>query len=240
MAKQNDVLRTRHEKTGDWFLNSSQFGDWLAGPPRMLWCPGILGAGKTVIASIAVDHLSATFKDQDSAVLCVFLNHADQQRQTSTDLVASILEQLVRTKGVTGEIRALYQRHQMRNTRPGLAEFSKLLHLMIEESTKVFIIIDALDECPETTRRAFVGEVHKLRSRAHVLITSRPASAIAYAHDLELHDAIHLEIQALNSDLEMYIRDKTQQDPDLARYLEHDLALQEEVVTTIVNNARGM
>ena len=206
----------------------------------MLWCPGIPGAGKTVLASIAVDHLRTTFKDQESALLCVFCSYADQERQTSTDLVASILEQLVRTKRITSEIRSLYQRHQTRTTHPGLAELSKLLQSMIEKSAKVFIIIDALDECPKTTRRAFVGEIHKLRSRAHLLVTSRPASAIAHAHDLEFHDAIHLEIHALNTDLEMYIRAKTQQDHALARYLKQDLLLQEEVVTTIIDNAKGM
>ena len=206
----------------------------------MIWCPGIPGAGKTVLASIAVDHLKTTSKDQESAVLCVFCSHADQERQTSIDLVASILEQLVRIKGITSEIRALYHHHQMRTTRPGLEELSKLLQSTIEKSAKVFIIIDALDECPETTRRAFIGEIHKLRSSAHLLVTSRPASGIAYAHDLELHDAIRLEIHALDTDLEMYIRAKTQRDPDLARYLKHDLALQEEVVTTIVESARGM
>lgn len=206
----------------------------------MLWCPGIPGAGKTVIASIAFDHLRATFKDQDTAILCIFCNHADRERQTSTESVASLLEQLVRTKGATGEIRAFYQRHQTRNTRQGLAELSKLLHSMVEKTARVFIVIDALDECLDTTRRAFIGQIHKFRSRAHLLVTSRPAVAIADAPEFEFHDAIHLEIHALNADLENYIRARTQQDHQIARYLKQDLALQEEVVTTIVDNARGM
>ena len=236
MTKQNDVLRTRHEETGVWFLKSSQFEDWLAGPPRMLWCPGIPGAGKTVLASISVDHLKTTFKDQNFAVLCIFCNYADQGHQTSTDLVASLLGQLVRTKGVTGEIRALYRRHQTQATRPGLAELSELLYSIVKESAKVFIVIDGLDECSETTRGAFVAEIYKLRSHAHLMVTSRPASAIAHAHELEFQGAIHLEIHATNTDVEMYIRAKIQ----LARYLKQDVPLQEKVVATIVDNARGM
>lgn len=142
VTKQNDVLSRRHEKTGAWFLNSSEFVNWVAGPARMLWCPGIPGAGKTVIASVSVDHLQTIFKDEDAAVLCIFCSYADQAHQTSVDLVASILEQMVQTKGVTDEIRALHRRHQTRTTRPGLKELSDLLQSVIQSFPKVFIVID--------------------------------------------------------------------------------------------------
>jgi hypothetical protein len=62
-----DILRTRHEGTGEWLLKSKSFQGWLGGTPRILWCPGIrkqacrpeskttnkvmiAGAGKTVLA----------------------------------------------------------------------------------------------------------------------------------------------------------------------------------------------
>lgn len=202
----------------------------------MLWCPGIPGAGKTVLASIAVDYLKTTFKDEDVAVLFVFCNHADQGNQKSIDLVASVLAQLVQARGVTDEVRTLYQRHQTRATRPGLREISDLLQSVIQASTKVFIVIDALDECPETTRETFVGEIQRLRDTAHLLVTSRQISFIARGFP----NAIQLEIHASDSDLEIYIRSKTQQDPRLARHLEQDPSLQEVVVATIIDNARGM
>ena len=236
MTKQNDVLSRRHEQTGAWFFNSSEFRDWVSGPAKMLWCPGIPGAGKTVLASISVDYLKTVFKDENVAVLCVFCSYADQGNQKTIDLVASILEQLVRIKGVTDELRVICRQHQMRNTRPGLPELSEILQSVFRGFTKAFIVIDALDECPETTRESFLGEIYKLRHLAHLLVTSRHSSSVAHLFP----DPLRLEIHASNTDLEMYVRSKTQQDHHLARIVRQDLSLQEEIVVTVVGNARGM
>lgn len=236
MTKQNDILSRRHERTGVWFLNSTEFQKWVAGPARMLWCPGIPGAGKTVLASLAVDHLQTIFKDEKVAVLCVFCSYTNQDNQTSVDLVASILKQVLRTTGVTDEIRKVYQDHQTHATRPGLTKLSSLLQSSIATLPKVFIVIDGLDECPQTTRDTFVREIPKLGSSAHLLITSRQSISIAR----EFPDAMYLELHASDTDLEVYIRSKTQQDRHLARYVGQDPSLQEEVVATIIGKARGM
>ena len=100
----------------------------------------------------------------------------------------------------------------------------------------MFIVIDALDECPETTRKELIPEIRKLRSVANLLVTTRQLMSI----ERELHDAVHLEIHALDTDLETYIRSKTQQDSGLALYTNEDPRLQDEIVKTIVGNARGM
>lgn len=234
--KQKDTFRRRHEQTGDWFLKSSEFQTWITDSAQTLFCPGIPGAGKTILASVAVDYLRNRFDDAGSAVVCVFCNHADEGHQRHIDLVASILEQLLQRKGVTDELMMLYQRHQSRRTHPEPGELLELLYSTIQDFERVFVIIDALDECPETTRKEFVNEVHRLRSVASLLITSRQVKSI----EDEFHDATHLEIHALDTDLEIYIRTRTQQDHRLVLYMEKDPSLQEEIVQTILGNARGM
>jgi hypothetical protein len=42
-------------------LKPPQFIEWLEGKKKTLFCPGIPGAGKTMIASIVVDHLRTSF-----------------------------------------------------------------------------------------------------------------------------------------------------------------------------------
>jgi len=63
LSTRNDVLSKRQPGTGQWFLGSRQFKDWMgkegatttstSTPPRErrseLWCPGIPGAGKTTL-----------------------------------------------------------------------------------------------------------------------------------------------------------------------------------------------
>ena len=229
-------MSRRHEQTGAWFLNSTEFTEWSAGPVRTLWCHGIPGSGKTVLASIAIDHLRIVFKDENRAVVSVFCNYADLGNQKSDDLVASVLEQLVRSKGVTDELRMLYQRHRRQRTRPGPKELAELLNTVTGGFAKVFIVIDALDECPETTRNSVLGEIYKLENRPRLLITSRHSSSIANI----CHDAIHLEIQASDTDLEIYVRSKIQQDRHLAHYVDQDSSLQKDIVRKVVDNAKGM
>ncbi len=237
MTKPNDVLSRRHEQTGAWFLHSAEFKEWLAGPVRTLWCHGIPGCGKTVLASIAVDHLRNAFKDENVAVVCVFCSHANPGNQKSTDLIASVLEQLVRSKGVTDGLRTLYQQHHKQHTPLETKEVTKLLKSVIRDTAKVFIVIDALDECPKTLRESFLDELYKLENQLpHLMVTSRYPSSVGHIS----RDAIQLEIQALDTDLEIYVRSKIQQDRHLAHYVDQDSSLQKDIVEKFVNNAKGM
>src|SRR5437762_10111187 len=93
-SRQNDILRTRVEGTGNWFLATPEFTDWLAGTSRILFCQGIPGAGKTVLASIVVNHLQASFKQADIGIAGIFCNYNESSTQNISDLFGSLLQQL--------------------------------------------------------------------------------------------------------------------------------------------------
>ena len=40
-TKQNDFLQRRQDGTGEWLLEDNAFKEWLYGPKRTLWCPGL-------------------------------------------------------------------------------------------------------------------------------------------------------------------------------------------------------
>lgn len=44
----NESIRRRKPGTGEWILKKDDFQDWLDGKTRMMWCPGMPGAGKTI------------------------------------------------------------------------------------------------------------------------------------------------------------------------------------------------
>ena len=60
-SQQSDFIRARQEGTGEWLLKSSEFQDWVSQSKQTLFCPGIPGAGKTMITSIVIEHLYTTF-----------------------------------------------------------------------------------------------------------------------------------------------------------------------------------
>ncbi|GFG15817.1 hypothetical protein IFM61392_09176 [Aspergillus lentulus] len=60
-SQQHDFIAQRQKGTGEWLLQSKEFQQWLTQSNQTLFCPGIPGAGKTIIMSIVVDHLYRRF-----------------------------------------------------------------------------------------------------------------------------------------------------------------------------------
>ncbi|KIM30816.1 hypothetical protein M408DRAFT_271003 [Serendipita vermifera MAFF 305830] len=49
-ARQDEIFSKRQADTGTWLLENDGFKKWKLGEEKMLWCSGIPGAGKTVLA----------------------------------------------------------------------------------------------------------------------------------------------------------------------------------------------
>lgn len=153
------------------------------------------------------------------------------------------MQQLVqRNSEISDEIKHVYNSHINRRTRPSIAEYSKLLQSEVRRLSKVFVIIDALDECQETdgTRKSLLSEIKKLRlePNLHLLITARPHidTTITYY----FHDRVSLEIRASDEDIKNYLQDRIEEENKLKSHVNKDRNLQETIISTIVDKAKGM
>src|SRR4051794_39963409 len=59
--QQSDYLKRRQPETGQWLLDSAEYQAWQKADKQTLFCPGIPGAGKTVLTSIIIDDLCNRF-----------------------------------------------------------------------------------------------------------------------------------------------------------------------------------
>jgi hypothetical protein len=64
-SQQSDFISRRQAGTGQWLLDSEEFQAWLETDKQTLFCPGIPGAGKTIITSIIVKYLFDKFRNSD-------------------------------------------------------------------------------------------------------------------------------------------------------------------------------
>ena len=48
-----------------------------------------------MLSSLVVEHLRTHFREQNVPILCMYLNHKEQNTQTPQTLIASLLKQLV-------------------------------------------------------------------------------------------------------------------------------------------------
>jgi ankyrin repeat domain-containing protein 50 len=183
-----------------------------------------------------VDHLQRKFTDDDIAVAHIYCSYQEREEQTAANLVGSLVQQLVQQcRIIPDKVTALYKRHLRTQTRPSLREFSDLLQLLAPRFSLVVVIIDALDESPESTRENLVAEILKLQPLS-LMVTSRRISSI----DLEFEQACHLEIRATHEDVRKYIEGRIKDSGRLKRHLQADPDLQKTIVDTVVNKVKGM
>src|SRR5262245_27913083 len=97
-SQQNDHLKRRQLGTGQWLLDSPKFQTWLKTLGKTLFCPGIPGAGKTIITAIVVDHLLQRYQDEPTVgVAYIYFNFQRNDEQKLDDLLAALLKQLSET-----------------------------------------------------------------------------------------------------------------------------------------------
>ncbi|KAH8781602.1 hypothetical protein BGZ57DRAFT_977207, partial [Hyaloscypha finlandica] len=147
-SRQSDIINRRQRGTGLWLLTSKEFQKWANESKKTLFYPGIPGAGKTMISSIVMDHLNTKFvNDASVSIAYVYCNYQPQQEQKPADLLSSLLKQLAQKQpAMLIDVKNLYEHHRGKGTRPSIDDIIRVLDSAIRLYSRVFIIIDALDE----------------------------------------------------------------------------------------------
>ncbi|KAJ6587483.1 ankyrin repeat-containing domain protein [Mycena vulgaris] len=236
LQRQVDVFSTLQPGTGEWLLADAQFQDWESGSGKTLWCPGMPGAGKTVLASLVFNHLEVQARKDGIGLACIYLNHKETQTQTLVNLLGALWKQLMLGKSIPLAVDTLYDYHYERKTRPHLDEFRKALNLAITQYPKVYFILDALDEYPEDIRHPFIQYLATLGPKVNIMMTSRPHIGL----DSIIPEFQILEIRATDDDIYRYLSTQIEQSPRLSRHIKARPDLQEDIQSKIVANCKGM
>jgi Cdc6-like AAA superfamily ATPase len=202
-AQQSDIIKRRQEGTGQWFLDAPEVARWLDAKTT-LFCPGIPGAGKTMVAAIAVDQLLDSAQNGAYGVAYVYCNYKSQANQDTVSILAAILKQLVQSRPSTlGPVERLHQKHAGCGTKPTLDDIYSALRDVLAQYPYVHIVVDALDECQNETRRQLCTKLLDLQKGADVrlMVTSR------FVPDVEdtFRLALRLEVQASDEDVKQFV-----------------------------------
>jgi hypothetical protein len=192
-----------------------------------------------VLRSIVVDYLRRSFEEENVGIAYIYCSYKEQEDQNAVNLVTSLLQQLIqRNPVIANEIASLYNNHIKKGTRPTLAEWSKLLESEIRRASKVFIVVDALDECSDinNTKENFLNVIQRLRPIIHLLVTSRQIPAI----ECEFEKAARVEIRASNEDITKYLESRIESGYRLMRHIKGDYALRQNIINTITEKTKGM
>lgn len=201
-------------------------------------CQGIPGAGKTVLASIVVDQLTTKFRgDEHTGVAYIYFDYREREDHTE-NLLRNLLKQLAqKTLSLPACVSTLYQQ-SMQGIPPSLEAISQALQGMTDIFSKIFIILDALDECTISNdcRMRFLTEILNFhnKSAANIFATSR--------HDTEIANRFKgsslIEISAKDEDIQKYLNGNMER--LLSGSVLSDMELRSEIEKTIVSSVQGM
>lgn len=218
--KQRDILSKRHLGTGQWLLDQDGFKAWrdnLHDKPSALWCPGIPGAGKSVMTSIIIENLQQMFPGEDVSISFIYCDYKDRKNQTTAKLISSLVKQMVlQQRDMPRELADLYIRKRNGQTSLSLEDYSRLLSSFSNHFRRSFILVDALDEHIINDDEENAAQLTLLdvlldlqeqgdNSGGHTLLfTSRENGLIQE----RLVGCIRLDVRAADADIESYVRSR--------------------------------
>ncbi|KAL7956479.1 ankyrin repeat-containing domain protein [Trichoderma compactum] len=237
--QQRDYMNIRQPDTLHWFLNSEEYQTWIGSDKHTLFCPGVPGAGKTIMTAAVINDLYTRYKDDtEIGISYLFCDYRKHNEQKAEDLVANLLKQLTQRRDVIPDcIQELYVECKKNPKRPSLHELSEALQSVCLLYSKVFIVVDALDECQITDgcRKYFLSTLFRLQegTNTNFFATSRNIPEILEA----FKKSTLLEISAKDEDVQKYLARNMERLPS---FVLRNLELQNEINTIISEIASGM
>ena len=240
-ATHTDISSRRVEDTGRWLLESPAYKSWHDDKSsRVLWCPGVPGAGKTMLASLVIDDLrqaphSPATDSAKQAVVGVYCSYRNPDSTSS--LVGSILSQLLSPieRPPNVDKRDILDRGRLQ----------QIFSSIFDQYCTLYLIIDALDECADGP--ALLGHVRQLLDLAarnegapdvHIFITGR--HNVAHEVQRQLMPDACLEIRSDDEDVQKYLKRELRSQSQLLEWITGDYDFELQIIESIIARVAGM
>ncbi|KAK1994268.1 hypothetical protein LX36DRAFT_214399 [Colletotrichum falcatum] len=214
----NHAMGLQLEGTCTWFLESPIFKEWKTGSRRHLWLHGMPGCGKTVLCAKVLHHLQDT---NDCVTLYFFFDFSDTGKQKLDDLIRALIFQFYKHGGeAANELDDIFKSQQ---DQLSTAVLAKTLHAMMKYSKRVYIILDALDECSMRDKLlAWMENIVFTPDLDHVqlLATSRPEEEFQRSIPVWIGEEScrQLNKESVTVDIRAYIEDRLEHSPEFKKW----------------------
>ncbi|KAJ8123073.1 hypothetical protein O1611_g9683 [Lasiodiplodia mahajangana] len=217
---EHDEARRKHEPgTGEWFLKCQDYQDWVAGLSPYLWLHGKAGCCKTILCSTIIEDVKRQLPNKHGAVLAYFyFSFSDVQKQSYTNLLLSLVTELSRRCAIHPKLLAAY--YQTPEKKPGTSDLEEVLIDLLRGSRTSYLIIDALDECPESgnqRERVMQGleRIAKKTTDTRLLVTSRKEIDILEFMQTWPVVQVAVDEESVNADIDIFVKNTLAADKKL-------------------------
>jgi hypothetical protein len=204
------------------------------------------------LSSAIIENIRHTKESRSALVAYYYLDFKDVAKRDVRGLLASILLQLIDDSGRCWDIlHQLYKSYRLGSDQPSDAALVKCLVEMIDlpGQVPIYLIVDALDECSDTTGTPsarekvlnFVRDLfHSDHSNLFVCITSRPEQDISATLNPLISPSNRVSLHeegGQRQDIDSYVRSFVETDASMRRWRAEDKDL---VISVLSERAAGM
>lgn len=191
----------------------------------------------TNFRSLVIDRLREHFSEQDVAISHLYFNYRDQVDQTPEKSIASLLKQLaIAHHTLSKPLLDLYRRFNSQERRPQLQDLEQAFLLACRNFSRVFVVVDALDECDLKYRKGFLRSLSNLQKDQSLSIFVTSRSYEDHVNQL-FGSCPRMKIQARESDLRRYILGEIEESHEIDAI---DDDLKTTIVERVVEGAQNM
>ncbi|KAG6999753.1 Vegetative incompatibility protein HET-E-1 [Fusarium oxysporum f. sp. conglutinans] len=238
--------------TCEWILKREEFSAWGANDnSQLLRLIGSPGIGKTMMSTFLIEVLKGKVEKSPDKMFAYFLcDYRYPEQRSPTAILRSLIWQLLlQRNGLFQHMRPDFEKHKDSRLFECLFDnFSALWRifqdmLQDEHAGEVFILIDALDECDKSTRKALLRCTRELFQASpksagnfKFLVTCRPEIGDIEFEPDGIGVPLKMDSREVNTDLSDYINLKCE---DLAQRKEYSQILKEDVKEALESRAGG-
>ncbi|KAK0669104.1 hypothetical protein QBC41DRAFT_112632 [Cercophora samala] len=233
----NAAIGKHEPETCEWLTRSDEWKSWMssASHDRMLWVHGIPGAGKTVLASFAIEKIKVLCEGAQDYVYGFYYCHYSNAQDEAIPLLRWLVSQVSRQLGwAPPELKRLRDN----GFEPTIPELQHILELALSRLQRLFIIVDAVDESIPRDEIVRLLATIALDSRFHkvrILATSRQYGDIERFFSA-ISTSISMKNSYVDSDIQRHIRARFQSSVRLRRWRDSFQTIEK----ALVSGANGM
>ncbi|KAJ5484352.1 hypothetical protein N7453_012306 [Penicillium expansum] len=171
------AIQQRVPSTAEWLLQESLFHDWKDDQnTAILWCPGTMGMGKTVLMSNVVAQLH-TLRNTNDIISYYFCRADNIASLSARNIIGSLARQILDSQIQLAKDESLKRLHEDSHDL-NTAEVIDFILSRLHDDNKYYLAIDGLDECELVEVRKVAQSVAQLCDMRvkifKVLYTGRP------------------------------------------------------------------
>ncbi|KAL8855435.1 MAG: hypothetical protein Q9178_007924 [Gyalolechia marmorata] len=233
----NRAIQKKQQGTGSWYLESTDFNQWRSSSHSLAWLYGIRG-------SIIIEGLQEVLEaNVSSTVAYWYFDFNNSSSLSVSNMLRSFIKQLcVGERSIPPAVQEMCSKYRASGHQPTTKVLLTTLHSAVDSiRKKTFLVLDALDEYPESGRHELLAAIKLLRNSEHddlhILLTSRREYDIEHALNAITTQKLSIQGPAVDSDISRHVRASLAEDARLSRL---SPSIKETMEAQLVSSAHGM